>query len=84
MQPSDIISVLPEKFKNASEQIVFPSIVYEHQDIGLEVRSLQRADAEFIYICRASLSCDYVPQYRKKQWIGMLRDTFPFPRNPAQ
>jgi len=36
MQPSDIISVLPEKFKNASEQIVFPSIVYEHQDIGLE------------------------------------------------
>lgn len=88
MQASDIISALPEKFKNASERIIFPSVVYEHQDIGLEVRIvrflLQRADAE--YVCRASFSCDYVLQYRKKQWIGMLRDTFPFPpsRNPAQ
>ena len=47
MQPSDIISALPEKFKNARERIVFPSVVYGHQDIGLEVRFLQRADTEF-------------------------------------
>lgn len=42
MQPSDIISALTEKFKNANEsgeRILFPSVVYEHQDIGLEVRS---------------------------------------------
>jgi len=50
MQSSDIISALPEKFKDAlvsGEQFSFPSVVYVHQDIGLEVRFSQSADAEF-------------------------------------
>lgn len=46
MQAADIISALPEKFKSASEQILFPSTVYKHQDIGLEVRcAAQHLDA---------------------------------------
>lgn len=55
MQPSDIISVLPEKFKNASEQIFFPSVVYEHQDIGLKVGSIQRTLPQILTFCQFEL-----------------------------
>lgn len=84
MQSSDIISALPEKFKNASEQIFFPSVVYEHHDIGLEVKFLQRVSTQILIyytLCRSSFSCDYALRCRKSQWIGMLRDTSPFSRN---
>lgn len=41
MQPSDIIPALSEKVSHASESgelFLFPSVVHEHQEIGLQVR----------------------------------------------
>ncbi|KAF8554196.1 hypothetical protein OG21DRAFT_1509208 [Imleria badia] len=82
MQPSDIISALPEKFKNASEQIFVPSLVYEHQDSGLEFQlrlctALQKKPVDRDATGRLSLSSEpkkdpFAPPYAPHLFLGEL------------
>ncbi|KAG6372278.1 ATP adenylyltransferase-domain-containing protein [Boletus reticuloceps] len=86
MQPSDIIAALPEKFKNASEQIFFPSTVHQHQDIGLEFElrlctALQQKPVDRDAAGHLSLSSEsnaaakknpFAPPYAPHLYIGEL------------
>ncbi|KAI9569651.1 ATP adenylyltransferase-domain-containing protein [Boletus coccyginus] len=88
-QPSDIISALPEKFKNAlesGEQFSFPSVVYVHQDLGLEFElrlctALQKKTVDRDAAGHLSLSSElgavakkdpFAPPYVPQLYVGEL------------
>ncbi|KAG9316613.1 hypothetical protein JVU11DRAFT_2667 [Chiua virens] len=89
VQASDIISMLPEKLKIATESgdgFLFPSVIHEHQDIGLEFQlrlctALQKKPVGRNAAGQLSISSDssainekdpFAPPYSPQLYVGEL------------